>query len=138
MSGDEFLYSEKPALDQLQSNGWSYQDGRELAPDTSDIRSSLKDVILTPNLEQAIQRINPWISEENLRKIVRDVTVIQTSTLMEANQWLWERLTQYFSVEQDLGSGRRGQTVKLIDFDNIQNNEFLCVCLLYTSPSPRD
>ncbi len=127
MSGDEFLFVEKPALDQLQRNGWSYKNGRELAPDTSNIRSSLKEVILTPNFEQSIKRINPWISEENLRKIVRDVTVIQTSTLIEANQWFWERLTQYFSVEQDLGKGRRGQTVKLIDFENIQNNEFLCI-----------
>ena len=67
MSGDEFLYSEQAALDQLQSNGWSYQDGRQLAPNSSNIRSSLKEVILTPNLEQAIQRINPWIIEENLR-----------------------------------------------------------------------
>ena len=127
MSGDEFLYSEKPGLDQLQCNGWSYQDGRELTSETSTLRSSLNDVILTPNLEEAIRRINDWISDENLRKIVRDVTVIQTSTLMEANQWLWERLTQYFSVEQDFGSGRRGQTVKLIDFENIKNNEFFCV-----------
>ena len=110
MSGDEFFKVEKPALDQLQSNKrWSYKDGRELSPDTSDIRSSLKEVVLIPNLKQAIQRINPWISEENLRKIVRDILVIQTSTLMEANQWFWERLTQYFSVEQDLGKGRRGQ-----------------------------
>jgi type I restriction enzyme R subunit len=46
---------------------------------------------------------------------------------MEANQWFWERLTQYFSVDQDLGSGRRGQTLKLIDFDNLENNAFLCV-----------
>ena len=126
MSGDEFLYSEKPALDQLQSNGWSYQDGRELAPETSDIRSSLQKVTLNLNLEQAIQRINPWISEENLRKIVRDVTEIQTTTLMEANQCFWERLTQYFSVKQDRGSGRRGQTGKLMDFYNVYNNEFLC------------
>ena len=127
MSQPEFFYVEQPALDQLQQNGWSYKDGRELAPDNSNIRSSLKEVVLTPNLEEAIKRINPWISEENLRKIVRDITVIQNSTLIEANQFLWERLTQYFSVEQDLGKGRRGQTVKLIDFENIQNNEFLCV-----------
>ena len=128
MSQSEFLYVEKPALDQLQEDkNWSYKDGRELAPDISDIRSSLKEVVLIPNLEESIQRINPWISEENLRKIIRDITVIQTSTLMEANKWLWERLTQYFSVEQDLGKGRRGQTVKLIDFEDIEKNEFLCV-----------
>ncbi len=126
MLGDEFIYSEKPALDQLQSNGWSYKDGKDLVPETSNLRSSLKEVVLTHNLEAAIKRINPWISDENLRKIIREITVIQTSTLIEANQWFWERLTQYFSVEQDLGKGRRGQTVKLIDFENIQNNDFLC------------
>ena len=127
ISQPEFLYVEQPALNQLQRNGWSYRDGRELAPDASNIRSSFKEVILLTNLEKAIKRINNWISEENLKKIIREITVIQTTTLMEANQFLWERLTKYFSVEQDLGKGRRGQTVKLIDFGNIKNNEFLCI-----------
>jgi type I restriction enzyme R subunit len=127
MEGDERKLVEAPALEQLKGLGWSHLDGTTLVPGTSQHRSSLKDVVLTPNLEQAIQRINPWISEDNLRKVVREVTLIQTSTLMEANQWFWERLTQYFSVDQDLGSGRRGQTLKLIDFDHPENNEFLCV-----------
>ena len=127
MAGDERQLVEAPALEQLKGLGWSHLDGTILVPGTSEHRSSLKDVVLTPNLEQAIQRINPWISEDNLRKVVREVTLIQTSTLMEANQWFWERLTHYFSVDQDLGSGRRGQTLKLIDFDNPENNEFLCV-----------
>jgi type I restriction enzyme, R subunit len=127
MEGDERKLVEAPALDQLKGLGWSHLDGTTLAPEKTTLRSSFKDVVLTPNLEQAIQRINPWISEDNLRKVVREVTLIQTSTLMEANQWFWERLTQYFSVDQDLGSGRRGQTLKLIDFENLENNEFLCV-----------
>ena len=127
MEGDERKLVEAPALEQLKGLGWLHLDGTTLVPGTSNHRSSLKDVVLTPNLEQAIQRINPWISEENLRKVIREVTLIQFSTLMEANQWFWERLTQYFSVEQDLGSGRRGQTLKLIDFDNPENNEFLCI-----------
>jgi len=127
MAGDERQFVEAPALEQLKGLGWSHLDGTTLVPEKSNHRSSLKDVVLTPNLEQAIQRINPWISEDNLRKVVREVTLIQTSTLMESNKWFWERLTQYFSVDQDLGSGRRGQTLKLIDFDNLQNNEFLCV-----------
>ena len=127
MAGDERQFVEAPALEQLKGLGWSHLDGITLVPEKSNHRSSLKDVVLTPNLEKAIQRINPWISEDNLRKVVREVTLIQTSTLMEANQWFWERLTQYFSVDQDLGSGRRGQTLKLIDFDNPENNEFLCV-----------
>ena len=127
MAGDERQFVEAPALEQLKGLGWLHIDGTTLVPGTSNHRSSLKDVVLTPNLEQAIKRINPWISEDNLRKVVREVTLIPPSTLMEANQWFWERLTQYFSVDQDLGSGRRGQTLKLIDFDNPENNEFLCV-----------
>lgn len=127
MAGDERQLVEAPALEQLKGLGWQHLDGTTLHPEQTDKRSSLKDVVLTPNLEAAIQRINPWISEDNLRKVVREVTLIQTSTLMEANQWFWERLTQYFSVDQDLGSGRRGQTLKLIDFDNPENNEFLCI-----------
>lgn len=127
MAGDERQFVEAPALEQLKGLGWQHLDGTTLHPEQTDKRSSLKDVVLTPNLEQAIQRINPWISEDNLRKVVREVTLIQTSTLMEANQWFWERLTQYFSVDQDLGSGRRGQTLKLIDFDHPENNEFLSV-----------
>ena len=70
MSQPEILYVEQPAIDQLKEIGWSYKDGRELAPDKSNIRSSFKEVVLTPNLEQAIKRINPWISEENLWEVV--------------------------------------------------------------------
>jgi type I restriction enzyme R subunit len=99
MAGDERQLVEAPALDQLKGLGWSHLDGTTLVPEKSNHRSSLKDVVLTPNLEQAIQRINPWINEDNLRKVVREVSLIQTATLMEANQWFWERLTQYFSVE---------------------------------------
>ena len=127
MTSDERQFVEAPALEQLKGLGWIHLDGATLVPEQSNHRSTLRDVVLIPNLEQAIQCINPWISEENLRKVVREVTLIQTPTLMEANQQLWERLTQYFSVDQDLGRGHRGQTVKLIDFDTPENNEFLCV-----------
>jgi len=127
MANDERQQVELPALEQLQQLGWSHLDGTTLVPGSSNHRSSLKEVVLTPNLEQAIQRLNPWISHDNLRKVVRELTVSQASTLMEANQGLWERLTHTFSVEQDRGQGRRGHTVKLIDFDTLSNNEFLCI-----------
>lgn len=127
MTNDERNLVEAPALEQLKGLGWRHLNGAAFTPESSNHRASLKDVVLTPNLEQAVQRINPWISEENLRKVVRDVTRIQTATLMGANLWFWEQLTQYFSVDQDLGRGRRGQTIKLVDFDTPEKNEFLCV-----------
>ncbi len=127
MNSDELIKVEQPALDQLKSLGWFYVDGRTLLPDSTDERSSFKEPILEKKLSESIKRINPWISDENLRKIVRDITKTQYANLLEANQGIWNLLTQCVSVDQDLGKGRKGQTVKIIDFENIENNEFLCV-----------
>ena len=123
MSADELNLVELPAIEQLKSLGWTYLEGEELSPETSAERNSFKDVILEQRLTQSIKRINDWISEENLRKVVRDLTRLHTSSLMEANQKVWETLVEYISVDQDLGKGRKGQTVKIIDFDQktIQN-----------------
>lgn len=127
ISSDELIKVEQPALDQLKSLGWFYVDGRTLLPDSTDERSSFKEPILEKRLSESVKRINPWISDENLRKIIRDITKTQYANLLEANQGIWNLLTQYVSVDQDLGKGRKGQTVKIIDFENIENNEFLCV-----------
>ena len=126
MSNDELNKVELPALQKLQSLGWTYLEGSKLSPDESDERNSYKDIVLEHRLEKAIQRINPWISEDNLRKVISDLTRSQFTNLIEANQSIWNTLTQYTSVMQDLGKGNRGQTVKIIDFENIENNEFLC------------
>ena len=126
MAFDELDKVELPALEQLQSLGWTYLEGSKLSPDESDERSSYKDVVLEHRLEKAIQRINPWIREDNLRRVISDFTRAQFPNLIEANQSVWNTLTQYTSVMQDVGKGNRGQTVKFIDFDNLENNEFLC------------
>jgi len=126
MASDEYDKVELPALEQLQSLGWDYIHGAELTPETLE-RSSFREPVLATRLTSAIQRINPWINEENLRKVARDLIQVPVMTLMEANQTIWETLTQYISVEQDVGHGRRGQTVRIIDFDDPDNNDFLCV-----------
>lgn len=127
VTSDEYDKVELPAIAQLQAMGWSYINGLQLTPAPSGEREYFREVVLEKRLATAIQRINPWISDENLRKVMREVTHPLTATLMEANQNFWNTLVNYQSVEQDLGKGRKGQTVKLIDFDNIANNEFLCV-----------
>ena len=126
MAADEFDKVELPAIEQLQSLGWTYLKGEELSPDESDERNSFKDVVLEHRLEKAIQRINPWIGADNLRRIISEFTKAQFSNLIEANQSIWNTLNQYTSVMQDVGKGNKGQTVKIIDFDNLDNNEFLC------------
>ena len=126
MASDELNKVELPALEQLQSLGWSYVEGAKLSPEESDERSSLKDVVLEKRLAKSLKRINPWINDENLRKVVRDLTKTLYPNLVEANQAIWTQINQCVSVMQDLGKGNKGQTVHIIDFENPENNEFLC------------
>ena len=127
MPNNEYTDVELPAIQLFQSLGYTYIDGTTLAPELTDERNSMREVILGKRLTNALKKINPWISPENLRKVVRDVTIINKASMLEANQHFYEMLVKYTSVDQDLGKGRKGQTVKLIDFDNPENNEFLVV-----------
>lgn len=127
MDQDEYNKVEAPALAQLQRLGWHFQPGSSLAASSPDgERAYLRDVVLTKQLEAAITRLNSWISDENLRKVMREITHPNFAGLMEYNHTIYQTLVNYLSVEQDLGKGRKGQTVKIIDFDNPDNNEFLC------------
>jgi len=129
---DEVEKVELPAIEQLTRLGWTYIPGADLAPvlpvDGAPVgeRGYYRDVVLSKRLEAAVVRLNPWISDENLRKVVREFTHPNHAGLMEYNQSIYDLLVNYLSVEQDLGAGRKGQTVKVIDFDNPDNNEFLC------------
>ena len=127
MDNDEYDKVELPALEQLQSLGWNYCHGSKFSPDSSNERQYYREVVLENRLMLAIKKINPWINDENCRKVIREITHPKVATLIEANQVIWETLIQYQSVDQDIGKGRKGQTVKLIDFENPENNDFLCV-----------
>ena len=139
MFQDEIDKVEQPAIDQLTQLGWSYVPGSQLSPDyapsaegdsmaegSSPERAYFRDVVLAKRLEASLKRLNPWISDENLRKVMRELTHPNFAGLMEYNHAIYQTLVNYLSVEQDLGKGRKGQTVKIIDFDNPANNEFLC------------
>ena len=126
MAADEFDKVELPAIEQLQSLGWIYVKGEDLSPEKSSERTSLKEVVLEKRLSDHIKRINPWISDQNLHKVVKDLTKTQYTNLIEANQAIWTILNECVSVMQDLGKGNKGQTVHIIDFENPENNEFLC------------
>ncbi|MDC1531250.1 HsdR family type I site-specific deoxyribonuclease [Amylibacter sp.] len=126
MAGDEFDKVELPAIEQLQSLGWEYVKGEDLSPDKSSERTLLKEVVLEQRLLANIKRINPWISDQNLHKVVKDLTKTQYSNLIEANQAIWTNINECVSVMQDLGKGNKGQTVHIIDFESPENNEFLC------------
>src|SRR4051794_15522594 len=110
-------------INQLKELG--YEDIHSSALDIE--RESQGEVILKGRLRTAIQKLNPWLSENNLNKIIRSITHIHATSLVEANQSFHENLINMISIQQDLGKGNKNQTVRLIDFERPENNEFLVV-----------
>ena len=120
-SWNELHLAEDPAAELLQSLGYSYVPPEDLDRE----RASFKEPILTGRLTQALKRLNPWLSGPNLTKAVRAVTHVQAASLAEANQTLYTSLTYGIALEQDRGDGRRSHTVRFLDFDNQERNEWI-------------
>lgn len=108
---------------QFQELGYEHLHGSFL--DTE--RESRSEIVLKERLIKAILRLNPWLSTTNLAKVIRSVTHIESASLMEANQNFHEMIVNMISIQQDLGKGKKNQTVKIIDFERPENNEYLVV-----------
>lgn len=114
---------ENRMITQLQELSYDYIHSSSLDSE----RESRGEIVLKKRLNKAILRLNPWLSDTNLAKIMRSITHIESASLMEANQKFHEMIVNMISVQQDLGKGKKNQTVKLIDFERPENNEFLVV-----------
>ncbi|WP_394174002.1 type I restriction endonuclease subunit R [Guptibacillus hwajinpoensis] len=110
-------------IDQLIEMGYEHIHG----PLLDSERETMREVVLKERLEKAILKFNDWINKTNLSKLVRSITHIESTSLMEANEKLHDMLVSYISIQQDRGKGKKSHTVKLIDFDHPEENEFLVV-----------
>ena len=106
---NEESLSENPAVVHLCRLGYTY-----VPPEVIDVeRESFKEVVLAK------------LSDDNVHKAVRVVTSIQAASLIEASERLHTALTYGISLEQDLGDGKKGQTIRFFDFDDPKKNEFI-------------
>ncbi len=117
---NELTLTENPAVDLLQELGYHYLEADELETFREGPRSSVLRGVLAASLE----RLNPWLSEENLNKAVRVVTMLGASSLAEANEKAYTVITKGVSLSQDLGSGNKNQTVRFIDYETSANNQY--------------
>ena len=118
---DELHLAENPAVELLQSLGYTY-----LTPDELELeRGSTKVTILTDRLTASLKRLKPWLSDENVTKAVKAVTQVSAASLAEANEAVYTSLTYGISLEQDRGDGRKNHTVRFIDFDTLSHNEWV-------------
>lgn len=118
----EYLYSELPAIELFKKLGFNYFDAS-----IADTRESINEVILEDRLRQSLLKINPWLQDNTLEKVVRKLKNIQASTLMEANQIVFDFITKKDSITEKPTPEAKPQPVFIIDYENIENNDFLIV-----------
>jgi type I restriction enzyme R subunit len=120
----EYRYAEQPAIRLFQQLGYHYYD----ASRTDDERTSINDIILENRLKNAIQRINPWLDENNLKIALRKITAVQGTSLMGINRKIHELLRgPATSVKQTINGRMLDKSISYIDYQDIQNNDFLVV-----------
>ncbi|KUK83291.1 MAG: Type I site-specific deoxyribonuclease, HsdR family, partial [Microgenomates bacterium 39_6] len=124
---------ELATLDWLEELGYSVIGGPEIAPPPDGEhpeRESYNDVVLESRLRAAIEKLNPNIpqdaKEEAFKKVLQATNA--TPSLVLNNKIFHSYLRDGVDVEYMRGDGTvAGDKVKLIDFDNIDKNNFLAV-----------
>lgn len=137
--GNELTLVEEPAVEYLKSLDYEYIDGDKLTPELGE-RDNLSDVILTRRMMKSLKKLNPWISDENASKIIRKFEKAESlgSGLLEINEKIYEYIVNLqLTVDQVIDGRKETPTVHLIDFDDINNNDFL-VCRQFVVKGPQE
>ncbi len=127
---DEREHVEKPLLDQLAGLGWEVidlTDKKQMPADTR--RQSFTEVVITPVLRERLKVINPWLEDDQVEEVVKQLTASFPSTgLLENNKHLFQLLLENTSVSENRQSGDQSPTVRFVDFTTRDNNRFIAVC----------
>lgn len=120
---------ESAALAWLESLGWQIKNGAEIAPDgiTSE-RRDFSTVVLERRLRNALALLNPGLPAEALEDAFRRLTHPPGADLLSCNRAFHKMLVEGVNVEYRVAEGSiRGTQVRVVDFDNPTNNDFLAV-----------
>lgn len=120
----EYTEVEQPLIEQLERYGYTYMKGTKLDND----RTSRASVVLEQRFANAIRKLNPRIDDTNVDRIVKQFVSLQAEDLWHANKTIFDWLFgQGISVIQDLGAGKKNHTVRLFDYEEVNNNDYLVV-----------
>ena len=126
---DERNHVEKPFLDQLASLGWQVLDCDSKQHPGDTFRESFTEVVMLPVLREHLKVINPWLEDDQVEEVVKQLTASFPSTsLIQNNQYALHLLLENTSVSENRKTGEKSPTVRFIDFKHRDNNRFMAVC----------
>jgi type I restriction enzyme R subunit len=130
----EYLFVEKPFLDQLAALGWLVVDQGEGFPTNParSFRSSFREVILRDIFNASVLALNttedghPWLTNKQLEELYEQILHQPGTSLLEANENVLKLLYRA-QVDVNELTGEEYPNVKLIDFHHPERNHFLAI-----------
>ena len=129
MNLNENTLSEQPVLEWLKELGYEYAFGPDIAPGGAFMeRGNSREVVLEARLKRSLRKINPEIPENKINEVAEEIIKYQHQDIELGNQEMFRKLTEGVKADiKDKNGDLRGEFVKIIDFKNPENNEFLVV-----------
>lgn len=117
---------EEAVLATFKDLGYLYQPSQVISPDGSaPARLAYGDVLLSQVLAAAVDRLNPNIPPDARDQAIRQLSIIETPSLVEENRRIHRLITEGVDVEFGIGDGQvKSDKLWLIDFDHPENNDF--------------
>lgn len=133
----EYLLVEKPFLDQLNKLGWTIiNHGEKCIPQdpTVSLRDNFREIVIKKEFKKWVKKINKtdsgveWLTDKQLDELYNMITKVNSLSLLETNKAVTELLIETKPrVDKNEVTGRENPAVKLIDFENPENNHFLAI-----------
>jgi type I restriction enzyme R subunit len=123
---------EQPAIELLKGLGWKHINALHeiLGPSGTLGRDNQSEIILQSRLHSALQRLNPDLPHEAYTLAFDELTRDRSRLSMPgANREIYQFLKNGVKVHipDPEGGGERVEIVRLVDWDNHANNDFLLV-----------
>jgi type I restriction enzyme R subunit len=115
---------ENSAISWFKEIGYLYIPGSDLIPENGE-RESYRDVILKERFIRAIKKLNPSLTDNLAEEVYEKVRNIDHPDFIIKGKIFYQYLTEGVKLTYREGKEEKTVVVKLIDFKNPENNEFL-------------
>ncbi|MBI2639546.1 MAG: type I restriction endonuclease subunit R [Candidatus Sungbacteria bacterium] len=120
--------TEQSLIEWLQAQGYEYVYGPAIAPgQPSAEREDFRGVVLKNRLLSGVRRFNPQLPAEQAEQVVDDIAGYHNADLVLGNKEMFTLLTEGAKKTWREKGEEKTEVVKLIDFTNVDANEFLIV-----------
>lgn len=108
--------------------GYIYENGYEIAPGTPRAeRTDYRQVILIDRLRSKLTVLNPHVPASAIEDALSQITRPNFPSLLQNNRDFHRLLRDGVKVEFQADGETKADFVRIVDFENVENNEFLAI-----------